>query len=102
MKTKKGIIGMLNSSATQWRHRFNLDINLDHGSLILGGILSSSKSYGDETLTIISAKPGQDNGNPVEKRTRYNSDTSWEREIDRFVISIKEAKKLLVGHLEML
>ena len=97
MKTKKGIVGMLNSSATQWRHRFNLDINLDHGSLILGGILSSSKSYGDETLTIISAKPGQDNGNPVEKRTRYNSDTSWEREIDRFVISIKEGKKVTSG-----
>ena len=27
---------MLNSSATQWRHRFNLDINLEKGSLILG------------------------------------------------------------------
>ena len=45
MKTKEGIIGMLNSSATQWRHRFNLDINLEKGSVILSGILSGSKNY---------------------------------------------------------
>ena len=34
MRTKEGVVGMLNSSATQWRHRFNLDINLERGSLI--------------------------------------------------------------------
>ncbi|MBT6438609.1 MAG: Gfo/Idh/MocA family oxidoreductase, partial [Flavobacteriales bacterium] len=33
MRTPDGIVGMLNSSATQWRHRFNLDINLERGSL---------------------------------------------------------------------
>ena len=36
MKGKTGVVAMLNSSATQWRHRFNLDINLEKGSLILG------------------------------------------------------------------
>ena len=35
MRTADGIVGMLNSSATQWRHRFNLDINLARGSIIL-------------------------------------------------------------------
>jgi predicted dehydrogenase len=29
MRSDKGVVGMLNSSATQWRHRFNLDINLE-------------------------------------------------------------------------
>ena len=38
MRTSDGIVAMLNSSATQWRHRFQLDINLERGSLILGGI----------------------------------------------------------------
>ena len=46
MRTADGIVGMLNSSATQWRHRFNLDINLTRGSIILGGILTGTKSYG--------------------------------------------------------
>jgi hypothetical protein len=75
---------MLNSSATQWRHRFNLDINLQRGSLILGGILSNSKSYGAETLTVVTADPDCDNGDPCEQVTRYNRDPSWQNEINYF------------------
>jgi len=83
MRTSDGVVGMLNSSATQWRHRFNLDINLERGSIILGGILSGTKSYGDETLTV--ANIGNDNnGNPKEKLTQYQHDPSWEEEINRF------------------
>ena len=82
MRTKDGVIGMLNSSATQWRHRFNLDITLEHGSLILGGILSGSKSYGDETLKIVRAEAESDNGTPMEQTTLYNEDPSWREEIN--------------------
>ena len=72
MSTQNGIVGMLNSSATQWRHRFYLDISLEYGSLILGGILTNSKSYGEETLTIINSDPSTDKGNPQEKIISYN------------------------------
>lgn len=84
MKTENGIVGMINSSATQWRHRFNLDINLEKGSIVLGGILSGSKSYGAETLSIIKANPEKDNGDPKEYITRYNRDPSWDDEIGYF------------------
>jgi predicted dehydrogenase len=84
MRTKDGVIGMLNSSATQWRHRFHLDINLEHGSLVLGGILSGTKSYGAETLTIVYADPDNDAGDPREQTTRYNRDASWDDEIATF------------------
>ena len=84
MRTETGVIGMLNSSATQWRHRFNLDINLQYGSLILGGILSGSKSYGDETLMVIKADIQRGNGSPIEQTTLYNDDPSWSIEIDHF------------------
>ena len=53
MKSPKGLVAQLHSSATQWRHVFNLEITLERGSLILGGLLTGSKSYGDETLTVI-------------------------------------------------
>lgn len=88
MRTADGVVGMLNSSATQWRHRFNLDINLEYGSLILGGILSSSKSYGAETLTIVTADPGKDSGDPREQLTRYNHDPSWDDEMSYFADAI--------------
>ncbi len=84
MKTEDGVVGMINSSATQWRHRFNLDINLEKGSIVLGGILSGSKSYGAETLSIIRANPDKDNGDPKEQITRYNRDPSWDDEIAYF------------------
>lgn len=84
MRTQHGVIGMLNSSATQWRHRFHLDVNLEKGSLILGGILSGSKSYGAETLTVVYADPHRDSGDPREQLTRYNHDPSWDEEINVF------------------
>lgn len=85
LRTKDGIVGMLNSSATQWRHRFNLDINLDHGSIILGGLLTGTKSYGAETLTVAKVDHASDSGDPKEQVTRYNRDPSWEMEINQFV-----------------
>ena len=97
MKTSNGIIGFIHSSATQWRHRFNLDINLEHGSIILGGILSGSKSYGAETLKIIKNNPTVDNGDPMEYTTRYNTDTSWEDEINLFTDCIINNHKISSG-----
>ena len=88
MRTASGVVGMINSSATQWRHRFHLDINLERGSLILGGILSGTKSYGAETLTVVRADPDNDQGDPWEQVTRYNRDPSWDGEISAFALSI--------------
>src|ERR1017187_32729 len=90
MRTPDGVVGMLNSSATQWRHRFHLDINLERGSLILGGILSGTKSYGAETLTVVRADPDNDRGDPREQVTRYNRDPSWDEEISAFFASIRD------------
>jgi predicted dehydrogenase len=90
MKTEDGVVGMLNSSATQWRHRFNLDINLQKGSLILSGILSSTKSYGAETLTVASVNHDSDNGDPFEQITHYNNDPSWDLEVEHFTRCINE------------
>lgn len=88
MRTSTGVVALLNSSATQWRHQFSLDINLERGSLLLRGILTSSKSYGSETLTIVHANPDHDNGDPVETARTYNTDPSWEGEIAAFAEAI--------------
>jgi predicted dehydrogenase len=97
MRTADGVVAMLHSSATQWRHRFNLDMNLERGSLILGGILSGTKSYGAETLTVVRADPDNDGGDPSEQVTRYNHDNSWDSEIDAFADSILKNKRVASG-----
>ena len=97
MKTGDGIVAMLNSSATQWRHRFHLDINLEKGGIILAGFLSGTKSYGAETLTVVRADPDNDHGDPMEQVTRYNKDPSWSSEIDEFVDCIVTNKQIVNG-----
>lgn len=46
MRTEDGVVAMLHSSATQWRHRFSLEVTLEKGGLILSGILSGSNPMG--------------------------------------------------------
>ncbi len=97
MRTDSGVVGMLHSSATQWRHRFSLDINLEKGSINLGGILSGSKSYGAETMCVVWANPDNDDGDPREQVTRYNKDPSWELEIASFADAIIKGKPIENG-----
>jgi predicted dehydrogenase len=97
MRTADGVVGILNSSATQWRHRFHLDINLEKGSVVLGGLLTGTKSYGAETLTVATVDHESDNGDPREQVTYYNRDPSWELEINHFVASILEGKPIENG-----
>lgn len=96
MRTDSGVIAMIHSSATQWRHRFQLDITLQRGQIILSGILSGSKSYGAETMTVAYAEP-DDAGDPREVTTRYNQDNSWRDEIADFAADILEDRRVTDG-----
>ena len=59
----------------------------DFGSILLSGILSNTKSYGAETLTV-AYKSNDELGDPKEITTKYNYDPSWEREVLDFSNSI--------------
>ena len=96
MRSRKGVVAMLHSTATQWRHRFQLDITLSRGALILSGILSGSKSYGAETLTVVWAAD-DDVGDPREQTTRYNQDNSWRDEIADFADCVLNDRPVQVG-----
>jgi len=96
MRTDKGVVAMVHSSATQWRHRFNLDITLSEGALVLSGILSSTKSYGAETLTVV-YRGEHDGGDPREVTTRYNSDDSWRREVLEFADCVMRDEPVRYG-----
>lgn len=96
MRTADGVVAMLHSTATQWRHRFSLEITLEKGALVLSGILSGSKSYGAETLTTVWAS-GDDQGDPREQTTRYNHDPSWADEIADFTDAIVSGRSVVQG-----
>ncbi len=96
MRTVDGKIAFIHSSATQWRHCFQLDITLERGAIILSGILSGSKSYGAETMTVVSTAD-DDRGDPREQTTRYVNDPSWEAEIAEFAEAILEDQSIVTG-----
>ena len=61
---------------------------MQRGSVILRGILTGSKSYGNETMTLVTADPDRDNGDPKEETFEYKDDPSWDSEIAAFTRSI--------------
>ena len=97
MKSKEGQIASLHSTATQWQHRFRLEVILQEGLLELTGILSGSKSYGSETLNIIERKEGDSTGAKEELMYTYINDNSWKDEIDEFSDCIVNDKPVING-----
>ncbi|MBI2339336.1 MAG: Gfo/Idh/MocA family oxidoreductase [Deltaproteobacteria bacterium] len=96
MRDRQGRVAMLHSSATQWQHRFSLDISLTKGFLVLRGILSGSKSYGQEELAV-GRWDESDVGTTREECTKYLEDDSWGLEINEFADAILKKGEILNG-----
>lgn len=98
-----GQTAMIHSSATQWRHKFLLEIYMEKGYLEIDGILSSTHTYGRETLKTARCVFGE-NGNPLpnpqENMTYYDNDNSWMDEIDEFVECLVEDRAISNGGVE--
>jgi len=99
MKDEKGRIAMIHSSATQWQHRFSLDIALTGGLLALQGILSGTKSYGEEKL-VIGRRNGLETGADREEVITYLEDNSWRDEIEEFADAIVNSNGIENGTVE--
>lgn len=99
MKSHSGVIVQFQSTATEWRHRFNLQINFAEGSVVMAGILSGTMSYGQETLTIYPKDP-RSSGNPKIQTTNYLNDHSWRDEINEFLENILKDEPVTTGSSE--
>lgn len=87
LRTAKGQLAQLHSSATSWKHTFRLEIGCEKGYAVISGLLSKTGSYGRETL-VIGRRPAQNErmavGNPREETIYYDYDPSWNIEIAHF------------------
>jgi predicted dehydrogenase len=101
MRSKNGVISSIHSTATQWQHKFNMEITFSNGAIILEGILSGTKTYGKETLKIFpGAKPYLYKGKTAKtKKFYFNKDTSWSDEIDEFAEVINKNKQVKYGDI---
>jgi predicted dehydrogenase len=90
-----GRIAQVHSSSTQWKHRFSFEAYLSGGYLAVNGILTSTRSYGNETLTI--ARRSMRTGPPTEETIYFDEDPSWAAEIDAFLQCIREDAPIVSG-----
>ena len=100
MRNKNGQVAMLHSTATQWQHRFRIEVILKNALLELTGILSGTKSYGSENLTIIERIGDQPTGSQNKTVKNYLYDNSWKDEIDEFADCIVNNKPIDNGTSE--
>ena len=84
MRDKKGVIASIHSTATQWQHKFRIEITAKYALIELQGILSGSKSYGQESLRLIERLPKSSKGSKINKKYFFKKDDSWKEEIDEF------------------
>lgn len=90
LRDANGRIAMLHSSSTQWKHRFNLELYASEGYLSVNGILTSTRSYGDETITVARRHTGEQSmGKPREEVIYFDTDPSWELETAEFIDAVR-------------
>jgi predicted dehydrogenase len=97
MRDTKGRVAMLHSTATQWQHRFVMDIALTEGYIELHGILSGSKSYGEEKIIIGKRDEDSMDGQMEFKNVNFLKDSSWRDEIFEFADAVINDKPILSG-----
>lgn len=97
--TKTGMDASLHSTMTQWRHLFSLEVFLEKGYMVLNGLLTSSRAYGEEILTL--AK-NRSSGPAVtwadEIKIEYTDDNSWRYEVNHFLDAIENNTDVQIGN----
>lgn len=103
MQSENKVIASMHSSATQWKHKFLLEMCFQEGYLNLNGILSSTRSYSPEQL-IIGRREFEDitfaMGKPKETIVSFENDHSWKLEIDEFLDAINGVGRIMQGTFE--
>ena len=98
LQTGNDQLAMLHSSATFWKHMFQLTVILEEGYLTVEGLLSKTGSYGRETLTI-GRRQFEDEaeaiGNPSEEVVYFDRDLSWDLEVEKFVEAIRNSTPIV-------
>ena len=102
-ESDSGIISSLHSSATQWKHKFMLEVVGTKGHLVLDGILSSTMSYSPEKLffgLLTDERNDISMGKPAEKVYEFDKDVSWDLELVEFLNAIEKEGAIKNGTIQ--
>ncbi len=93
-----GMVANLHSTMTQWRHLFSLEIFMEKGYMVLNGLITSSMSYGEETLSIAKNRSSAPAATwKDEVKTQYLNNNSWRYEVEYFFNAIRTNTSIGIG-----
>jgi len=99
LRNNKGQVASLHSTMTQWRYLFALEIFLEKGYVTINGLLSKSGKYGPERLDYaVDRTPAPMATHSETRSLTFNTDLSWELEINEFVQAIIDNKEIKIGN----
>ena len=99
--SQSGRVASLHSTMTQWRHLFSLEVFLSKGYLVLNGLRTSSRTYGDEVLSIAKNRSTAPAATwEDEESILFQEDTSWASEIEHFLDAIEHDTPVTIGTSE--
>ena len=100
LETDRGQPVSLHSNAIQWRHKFDMDIICTDGCIALNGLLTSTRSYGEERISYyrkdLAMRTGR-LGKPKEYTMCFDEDHSWDYEMAEFYIVVAEGAPVANG-----
>ena len=98
LRNKKGQVASLHSTMTQWRYLFSFEIFLEKGHIVINGLVTPSRSYGKEILSVAQRVLGPVAIHAREKKINYPTDCCWEKEAKMFFNTIEKDTKIPVGN----
>jgi len=100
MRNSKGQVASLHSTMTQWRYLFALEIFLEAGYIVINGLLSKSGRYGQERIDYAAKRtPSPMSIHSEATSLTFDTDLSWQYELDEFVEAILNDKEIRIGNL---
>lgn len=96
--SQSGRVASLHSTMTQWRHLFSLEIFMEHGYMVLNGLITSTMSYGEEVLSVArnrSEAPAATWKDEI--KTLYATNNSWRYEMEHFINAINNNTDVSIG-----
>ncbi len=97
--SKTGLVASLHSTMTQWRHLFSLEVFMEKGYMVLNGLITSTMSYGEETLSIAKNRSKAPAATwKDEVKTKYLNNNSWRYEMEHFFSAIENDTSIKIGN----
>ncbi len=98
LRNRAGVVASLHSTMTQWRHLFSLEMFLEHGNIVINGLLTTSGSYGEEAMTVAKNRTEAPAARwSDEEHTVFSINNSWRYEVDHFLEAIRADSPIEYG-----